>query len=109
MTQPLDWYYNENTDQDLANNSIGRIPQFVSLYDPRSAHEQLDAYSGSGWNPELPGLWSISSDLALIYPGLPPTMPIASAYLRGEQILIYPAGWVCIMQLNGSYSIARIY
>jgi hypothetical protein len=77
--------------------------------DPRPAREQVeDRYAhGGGWDP-LPG-WIVDPASGFAqFPGDPPTKPVAMTRLRDEKILLYPHSWVCIVQADGSYEMARM-
>lgn len=112
---PLDWHINEVMEKlhgfDACLAACGMIPMFLTEADPRLAWEQIDErYAhGGGWNAHLPGKWVLDQDSNLRYPGDPAMQPIASANLHGnETILIYPHAFVCIVQRDGSFSVARI-
>lgn len=103
----LDWHINTNVRDPAA--VLGYIPGFVSADDPRPAWEQFDErYVFGGWDAMLPGKWRLDADNYLHYPGDPPMAPLAHAYLRDELILVYPHAFVCIVQKNGDFSIARL-
>lgn len=102
----LDWQINANARDPIA--ALGFIPSFVSADDPRPAWEQFDERYIRGWDAMLPGKWRLGVDNYLFYPGDPPMAPLARAYLRDELILVYPHAFVCIVQKNGDFSIARL-
>ena len=102
----LDWHIDANARDPIA--ALGYIPGFVSADDPRPAWEQFDERYIGGWNAMLPGKWRLDADNYLFYPGDPPMAPLAHAYLRDELILVYPHAFVCIVQKNGDFSIARL-
>lgn len=101
----LSWYINDRYPD--AKQMLGIIPMLLSEYDLAPAWEQLRESLGR-WNPEPPGLWTLAEDNALIHTGLPPVMPVATAMLRSERILIYPADWLVIVQPSGEYTVARL-
>jgi len=112
---PLDWHLNEVMEKRFGFNAcieaMGLIPMMLTEADIRPAYEQLnERYAhGGGWNPQLPGKWVLDQDSNLRFPGDPAMQPIASANLHGaETILIYPHAWVCIVQRDGSFSVARM-
>lgn len=103
----LDWHLN-TAYGDEAMQHLGRIPL---LLNPESADPvwlQIQTNYPEGWNPELPGKWTLTADDYLIYPGLPPVAPAAMAWLRSERVLVYPAGWVVVVELGGEFTVARI-
>lgn len=88
---------------------VGLIPTFLSETDERSAKEQFDAnYShGGGWN-KMDKFVFEPEEGTLTYPGDPAYVPRAAMQLRDETILIYDSGWVCVVQPDGSYEVARL-
>ncbi len=102
----LDWHLNDRYPDAVSR--LGPIPGLITPASPDPAWKQFEA--NLYWNPEpADSGWKLLGDDALIYPGLRPVMPVAMAWLRGEKILIYPAGWVVIAQLNGDFSICRMF
>jgi hypothetical protein len=108
----LDWHYNTSsyTMSDTLLH-IGRIPLLLNPDSPDPVWQQVqDNYLG-GWQPVLGDerkKWTLTADDYLIYPGLPAIAPAAMAWLRSERILVYPAGWVVVAELNGDFTVARI-
>lgn len=106
----LDWHLNEAYGNE-AHTYLGRIPLLI---DPNCADPvwlQVQTNLPEGWNPVLAddrSKWTLTADDYLIYPGLPPIAPAAMAWLRGEKVLVYPAGWIVVAQLNGEFTVARI-
>lgn len=113
-TAILDWHVNASAgvSQRDAIAALGFIPVFVFEADPRPAHEQFnERYIFGGWNPMLPskhGGWKLDQNDYLHYPGDPPFAPFAYAMLRDEKIIVYPCSLVCIVQRDGSFSVARM-
>lgn len=106
MNMPiLDWHLNERYAPADVILALGRIPEFISPMDERPAWEQIDARYG--WNPKVGGKFRLDQHGYLYYPGDPVMEPIATAFLRDEQIYVYAHGWVCIVQPGGSFSLAR--
>lgn len=102
----LDWHINDNYSDALS--LMGPIPALLTPASQDPAYLQLA--ENLYWNPEPnDGKWKLMADDALFHTGLPPVMPVAMAHLRGERILIYPAGWVVIAQLNGEFSICKMF
>lgn len=92
-----------------SHEMLGMIPSFLSKENKAPAREQLDkAYQhGGGWQP-LAGWRYFPALQEIKYPGDKPLLPIAKANLREETILIYPHSWVCIVQSDGSFEVARM-
>lgn len=105
----LDWHL--NTLVPDAESHLGRIPLLI---DPECADPvwlQVQTNYPQGWNPVLGDdrkKWTLTADDYLIYPGLPPVAPSACAWLRSERVLVYPAGWVVVVELGGDFTVARI-
>jgi hypothetical protein len=107
--KPLDWYVNADLPPDVATQAVGALPLYLDADSADPAWLQIEEASRSGWNPHgTPEGFELHMDDILTFPGLPPVPPAAYAYHLGEKILAYPAGWVVIVQLNQSYSIARV-
>ena len=87
---------------------LGFLPGLISENDPRPAAKQLeDTYRhGGGWNP-MPG-WRLDMSNVLHYPGDPSMKPLAMAILRHELILFYPHAFLCIVQPDRSFEVARV-
>lgn len=92
---------------DATPYHVGFIPTFLSEKDPRPAKEQFHQnYShGGGWFP-MTGF--TLEDCHLQYPGDPPLMPLAMIEFRDETIVIYESAFVCIIQPDGSFAVARM-
>lgn len=107
----LDWHINSNYPIDESRAYLGRIPLLINPDCADPVWQQVqDNYPG-GWNPvqgEERDKWSLFGDDYLKYPGLPAVAPAAMAWLRGEKILVYPAGWLVVVELNGDFTVARI-
>lgn len=108
----LDWHHNTASYSEAdCKLYLGRIP---ILLDPDCADPvwlQVQTNYPGGWNPVLGDerdKWTFTADQYLIYPGLPPLAPAAMAWLRSEQVLVYPAGWLVVVDLEGSFTVARI-
>jgi hypothetical protein len=106
----LDWQANARISRGEAPAVLGFIPGFVSEDDPRPVHEQFDEHYIGGWDPMLPSAkgWKLDQNNYLHYPGDPPLAPLAHAYCRDELILVYHPAFVCIVQRDGSFSVARM-
>lgn len=108
----LDWHLNPTSySESDALTYLGRIPL---LLDPNCTDPvwlQVQENYPQGWNPVLGeerSKWTLTADDYLVYPGLPPIAPAAQAWLRSERILVYPAGWVVVVELGGDFTVARI-
>lgn len=86
---------------------LGYIPDWLSEANPKSAREQLnDGYAFGGWRP-FRG-FKLRHDNALLYPGDPPTIPLAQAKLRDELIVFYSHSWVAVIQPDRSFEVCRM-
>lgn len=104
---PLDWHINSQYANDFITNSLGPIPQLIDGDSPMQIAGQLEAWAG--WSPQPnDGSWTLFADDYLSYKGTKPVAPVAYALHLGERILVYPRGWTVIVQLNGSFQLARI-
>jgi hypothetical protein len=91
-----------------ARTDLGFLPGMISEDDPRPVREQLaDNYRhGGGWNPQSG--FTMSADHTLKYPGDPPMQPLAMSNCRKELLLFYPYSYLCIMQLDATFEVARV-
>lgn len=85
--------------------TLGIIPFFLSLADPRPAKEQFDSNYVGGWR-HLKG-FTMTED-AILFPGDPPMPLLAETRLRDETIRLYASAWVAIVQPDGTYEISRM-
>lgn len=111
MTFPVhDWHLNADYGSD-ARQHLGRIPLLV---DPTSADPiwlQVQTNYPRGWNPVLGDertKWTLTPEDYLLYPGLPPLAPAATAFHGDVQMLVYPAGWFVVVEPNQDFTLARI-
>lgn len=86
---------------------VGYIPSFLSEDNPEPAAKQFNAnYAhGGGWQP-MKG-WTFSNGV-LSYPGDPQEHPVAKLTFRDETIYVYNHAWVCIVQANSDFEVARM-
>ena len=106
---PLDWQENTRYRSEEVRAAMGKLPLYINAGSTDEIYRQIDANSASGWHPHDHKMsWELFADESLRAPGLPPVMPLASAYHLGEKALVFPAGWLCVVQLSGKYSIARV-
>jgi|SRR5580692_1101099 hypothetical protein len=89
---------------------LGFLPDLISDNDPRPVKDQLnDTYRhGGGWNPQSQFTLDRSNRNTLKYPGDPPMRPLAMSQCRDEILLFYPYAYLCILQLDGSFEVARV-
>lgn len=107
--KPLDWHINERCDASLVRQFLPPLWQYTDGNSADPLWLQIDERSQSGWQPYAPiAGFEMSVEDYLLYPEMPPLEPLAMAHHLGERILVYPAGFVAIVQLNGDYSIARV-
>jgi hypothetical protein len=105
--RPLDWYLNE--DYPNPEEFLGGLPRYINSQSTDPIWLQLNDNSRSGWHPNLtPHGFELSADEHLLFPGFPPLAPAAYAWHLGEKVLAYPAGWICLVQLGGAFSVARV-
>jgi hypothetical protein len=86
----------------------GFIPDFLDEGDPRPAREQFNERYRGGWVPAPPGLKLDVSTLRLTYPGDPAMVPLSTMYFRDEVIVLFRSSWVCIIQPDRSWEVARM-
>lgn len=108
----LDWHLNSQYSESDARLHLGRIPLLINPDSDDPIWLQVQDNYPEGWNPVL-GLerdkWTLTFDDYLIYPGLPPIAPAAMAIHKGERMLVYPAGWVVVVNdLTSEFTVARI-
>ena len=88
---------------------LGFLPELLSEYDLRPAASQLaDNYRhGGGWNPQK-GFVFGKENCSLKYPGDPVMYPLARSMLRDELLLFYPYAYLCIVQPDQTFEVARV-
>lgn len=88
---------------------LGLLPLMLDENDPAPAREQFDKnyQHGGGWQP-MPKFFLNTTTMVLTYPGDPPMRPIAVTTLRKEVIAVYPYSFVCIVQPDDSFEVARM-
>jgi len=93
---------------DVTPDHVGLIPTFLDVNDPEPAAKQIDKnyQHGGGWHPSKG--FKLTKKFALVYPGDPPLVPLAMSQLRDETILIYPYGYVAIVQPNHDFEASRV-
>ena len=90
---------------------LGLLPAFFSETNPASAVEQINRHyqHGGGWNA-FKGFKIIHSNglPTLVYPGDPPQLCLAITRFRDETVILFEGNWVCVMQPDGEFEVARI-
>jgi len=94
--------------KNVRPDDLGLIPYFLLEADPRPAAEQFnERYAhGGGWRPQEG--FTLLPSRALKYPGDSPMKPLAMIQFRKELIMIYPYGYVAIIQPDGSFEACRM-
>ena len=94
---------------DATPDHVGMIPDWLNEDDPRPAKEQIHtAYAhGGGWH-DMTGFTLDKASGALLYPGDPPFVPLATMKLRDEIIVAYEHSIFAILQADGSFVAARL-
>lgn len=88
-------------------DALGLIPSFLSPDDERPAAEQIASNYCGGWD-SFKGFTFNPDTWALSYPGDPDLLPLFTATLRGEAIIVYQSGFTAILQPDGSFDVARL-
>jgi hypothetical protein len=90
--------------------TLGLIPSFLDETDPRPAKQQIDAnyQHGGGWRPIEGFKFNIQNGATLTYPEDPPYRPLAMTRMRDEIIIFYDCAMLMILQLDGSFEVARL-
>jgi hypothetical protein len=89
--------------------NLGILPEFLDEDDPDGARAQLDKnYAhGGGYYPSVG--FTLSPDrLTLTYPGDPPFRMMAACRLRDEIVALFEHEMVAVIQLDGSFVVARM-
>ena len=102
----LDWQVNERADPSHVAEFLPAPQAYLDAASIDPVWLQLHDY----WNlyPPTAG-FELSVEDYLLYPELPPLAPLAMAYHLGERVLVYPAGFIAVVQLNGDYTIGRLF
>jgi hypothetical protein len=104
---PLDWQLNGRYPRP--EEHLNPLQNFISGASVDPVWRQIEENTPLGWQPASPTMgFELSADDYLIYPSVPPLAPAAMAWHLGEKVLVYPAGFVCVVQLNGDFTVARI-
>ena len=92
---------------ELTPEHLGFLPEIFLPEDRRKATDQANERYVSGWEPQDGWVVNIRTGEAQ-YPGDPAVMPVAATIQNAETILLYPSSYVCIIQPDGSYEMARM-
>jgi hypothetical protein len=88
---------------------LGRIPDYLSLLDPRPVALQLATAKGNvrGWSPRSG--WETGPGFRINGgPKKMPNMyPIVGTQVREETVMVYEGGWVAIFR-KGAFEVARV-
>jgi hypothetical protein len=85
----------------------GLITGFLDPVDPRPAAEQFNEKYIAGWHP-FEGFTFDPKEGTLTYPGDPPYKVISAIKFGDELILLFPHGWVLILQEDGTWQVSRM-
>jgi hypothetical protein len=87
---------------------VGYLPKIFLDSDPRPAREQAkERYAhGGGWHPQEG--WVLHPHGVAVYPGDPPLEPLAMTTLNDETLLVYPYGYVAVVQPDMSFEMSRM-
>lgn len=85
----------------------GFIPAFLNKDDPRPAKEQFNEHYVGGWN-SFKGFTFDEKKGTLKYTGDPLMHVIGALTFRDEVILLFPSAWVLILQMDGTWDVARM-
>jgi hypothetical protein len=90
------------------NCDLGFLPLLITDIDVPVAKQLEVTYAhGGGWRPQSGFTLDIES-MTLKYPGDPPMRPLAMAILRNEMIFFYEQDYLCIVQQDHSFEVARV-
>lgn len=102
----LMWTTDLTSDARAFEDSLGSIPDFLAMNDPRPAREQFqERYRFGGWRPTKG--WRLDGN-KLKYPGDPVFTLIACTQLRQETIYLFSSDWVVIVQQDGTFEVSRM-
>ena len=100
----MTWHF---LHKGMTPEALGYLPGFLDENDQRGAREQFqERYVFGGWSP-FPG-FKMGDRFQLLYPGDPPTIPLAWTLLRDERIVFYQHSWVAVIQPDGSFEVSRM-
>jgi len=87
---------------------LGFIPDWLDDRDPDGAAQQIHKNygHGGGWQSAIG--FELQEGGGLKYPGDPLLKPLAKSKLRDETIYFYDHSWVCVVQPDGKFDVARI-
>jgi hypothetical protein len=96
-------------EKDVEPEDWGIIITMIDPDDLRPAKVQLDEgyQHGGGWRHQ-DGFKYDSKTGWMTYPGDPPFKPRSAIRLREELVVLYPFGYIAIVQPDGSFEISRM-
>jgi hypothetical protein len=95
-------------DPRCTPDTVGYIPTFLHLDDPRPAKEQFaERYVYGGWRHQ-DGFTKGRRRYELQYPGDPPLSPLAIMMIGEEIVTVYAHSYVAIWQKDGSFEACRM-
>lgn len=86
----------------------GIIPGFLDENDLRPAQEQINERYIGGWMDAPEGLKLDLTRKVLTYKGDPDSQLLGLLHFRNELLMMFEHEWVCILQKDASYRIARL-
>lgn len=97
------------------HDAVDFISSLLTDYDPRGACDQIAERYIGGWIDSKVGkggFTAFDDFKKLLYPGDPPLHALAETYLANgdapERIVVYQSAYVAVIQLDGSFRVARI-
>lgn len=95
----LDWYAN-------THYSVDHVGQRTLILDADSLDSAATQLNKLGYPSAPPDLgWTLTADNMLVKEGAPPLPPAARALHLGDQIFIYPGGFVASVRLDGGFTL----
>jgi hypothetical protein len=108
----LDWRLNSQYSEADGRLYLGRIPLLINPQCADPVWQQVQDNYPAGWQPVMGTdreKWHLMGDDYLRHDGLPPVAPVAMAYHQRERIIVYPAGWIVVVDdSTGEFTVARI-
>lgn len=101
--------YGREIGVSRALDMLGLIPMMFTDAVQVSVKEQINQNyrHGGGWQP-MQG-WRFTPETGVLsYTGDPPYRPIAKAQVGEETVYVYQHAWVCIVQKDGTFEVARM-
>ena len=94
---------------DFYLEMLGFLPSFLDMNDPQTVREQFQLNYWPGWNP-MRKHWTFDPKTHILQynGGVGPLYPLASTVLRDEKVYFYEHAFVCVVQPNGDFEVARM-